>query len=285
MSLKFNCPGCKKSIRVTMQHAGLKANCPACGTLLKIPSREKLQQLEAQLSSTSAISRPAPQPDPAPPAEDPLDDIPLTRWEDDDFNSDQPAAEQRGGANPFSSPLAEDTVAAPHGATSDVEATRRRLLKHEASIRSMGTLFYFGSVIWGLLAMAMIIAGLAGPPQAAADDPPAGLFLGIGVVAVALSAFQFWVARGLRKCDPRVRIPAIVLSAITLLNFPIGTMIGGYFLYLLGGQNGEQILSTEYQQVVAATPHIKHKTSIVVWILLGLLVLFLAFAIVGLIFA
>jgi hypothetical protein len=41
------------------------------------------------------------------------------------------------------------------------------------------------------------------------------------------------------------------------------------------------VLSEQYQQVIAQTEHIKYKTSIVVWIFLGLIVALIIAAVVG----
>jgi hypothetical protein len=41
------------------------------------------------------------------------------------------------------------------------------------------------------------------------------------------------------------------------------------------------VFSEEYQRVIAETPHIKYRTSIVVWILLGLLLLLIAIAVLA----
>jgi hypothetical protein len=65
-----------------------------------------------------------------------------------------------------------------------------------------------------------------------------------------------------------------------LIGFPIGTLISVYFLYLLLSQKGAYVFSPEYAQVIAATPHIQYKTSIVVWIFLGLLLVVIFLAIV-----
>lgn len=42
-----------------------------------------------------------------------------------------------------------------------------------------------------------------------------------------------WVGTLLRQHHPRARLPAIVLSAFALLNFPVGTAIGVYGLWTL----------------------------------------------------
>jgi len=54
-----------------------------------------------------------------------------------------------------------------------------------------------------------------------------------------------------------------------LIGFPIGTLIHGYILYLYWGTKGRKVFSPEYKQIIAGTPHVKYKTSIIIWILLG----------------
>ena len=85
---------------------------------------------------------------------------------------------------------------------------------------------------------------------------------------------------GLRQQKPWSRIIATVGSVISLIGFPMGTIIGGYILYLLWGEKGRTVFSPAYTGVIAATPHLKYKTSIIVWILLGLLGLLTATLIV-----
>ena len=72
-----------------------------------------------------------------------------------------------------------------------------------------------------------------------------------------------------------------MLSAIGLLGFPIGTLINGYILYLFLSKKGRTIFAPAYQDVIAATPHVKYRTSIVIWIFLALLVGLILFAAVG----
>lgn len=62
-------------------------------------------------------------------------------------------------------------------------------------------------------------------------------------------------------------------AVVGLLGFPIGTLINGYFLYLLGSRSGATIFTPQYRQVVERTPEIKYKTPIWMWILITLLVL------------
>jgi hypothetical protein len=75
------------------------------------------------------------------------------------------------------------------------------------------------------------------------------------------------------------RIPTGILSGLGLLGFPLGTLINGYILYLIFSQKGKTVFSEEYQAVIEQTPHIKYRTSILVWILLGLVLLVIGIAI------
>lgn len=101
------------------------------------------------------------------------------------------------------------------------------------------------------------------------------------LVLAALAALYYCIGMGLRRLDPKVRTVSMIMTGFGLLGFPIGTLISGYILYLLASEKGKEVLSVEYQGIVAATPHIKYRTSIVVWILVGLLVVGLLGAFLG----
>ncbi|MEJ1963822.1 MAG: hypothetical protein WDO56_20595 [Gammaproteobacteria bacterium] len=93
---------------------------------------------------------------------------------------------------------------------------------------------------------------------------------------------SIFVGRGLRKLRPWARITTLVLSGIGLLGFPVGTLINGYILYLLLAKKGKRIFEDDYPAIVAATPDVKHRTSVVTWIALGILVLLLVGIVVAL---
>ena len=46
-----------------------------------------------------------------------------------------------------------------------------------------------------------------------------------------------------------------------MISFPIGTILGGYFLYLLLSKKGAYICSAEYKRIINATPQMKVRTS------------------------
>ncbi len=71
------------------------------------------------------------------------------------------------------------------------------------------------------------------------------------------------VARGVRKLAPWARITTIVLAAIGLLGFPVGTLINGYILYLMLSKKGKRIFEDDYRRhhrghAARQIPHVHH---------------------------
>ena len=162
--------------------------------------------------------------------------------------------------NPYSAPTAAVEDVTP-GVDAYAEATRREHIDHEASIQSIGLLYYFGGFSLAVAALVSLFGALDGLVR-----------LGMLALLAVLAVLMFAMGRGLRALKPGIRIPAIVFAAIGLLGFPVGTLINAYVLYLLLSKKGRMILSPEYADIVAATPHIKYQTSWVVRIFLGLII-------------
>jgi len=61
----------------------------------------------------------------------------------------------------------------------------------------------------------------------------------------------------------------------------VGTLINGYILWLVLSKKGRFILSKDYAAIVAATPHVKYRTSpwILVWIVVGAILLMILIAV------
>jgi hypothetical protein len=154
---------------------------------------------------------------------------------------------------------------------------RQRHINHEASVRSAGTLYYLSGIL-------LILAGAVGMFNNGIIPGPtrniifSAFFFGLG-------ALQFWIGSGLRGLKSRGRIGGGIISTIGLLGFPMGTLINAYILYLLFSSKGATVFSKEYQQVIAQTPDIKYRTSIIVWIFLALLVALVGFAFISSIFS
>lgn len=158
-------------------------------------------------------------------------------------------------------------------ATQAAEDLRNAHIKHEASVKSIGVLYYLGAV-------AVFMAGIA------ALIPGATKVTGLEAVFVAgfllaLSVAQILVGTGLRRLRRWARIPTGILAGVGLLGIPIGTLINGYILYLIFSKKGAMVFSDQYQAAIAQTPHIKYRTSKLIWILLGLVLLVIALAIIG----
>jgi len=162
--------------------------------------------------------------------------------------------------NPYSAPTA---VIADVGVDAEMEAIRREHISIEASLRSVGLLYYLGTI-------GFIVSGIV---------TFAGLF-GFGTISLVLGVAMGVVGYGLRTLQPWVRIPAIILAVLGLLGFPIGTLINGYVLYLLLCTKGRFVFTPEYESIRKATPHVRYRTSIIVWIVVGFLVLAIASAVV-----
>jgi hypothetical protein len=165
--------------------------------------------------------------------------------------------------NPYAAPAApvEDV-----SANAEAEAIRKAHISHEASVKAVGILYYLGGI-------GVTVAALGGLMAA---KGAAGVGMTVGLLAVGVG--QFFAGYGVRALRPWGRIVGCILSAIGLIGFPIGTLINGYILYLFLSKKGRTIFAPEYQDVIAATPHVKYKTSILVWIFLALLLALFVFA-------
>jgi hypothetical protein len=174
--------------------------------------------------------------------------------------------------NPYEAPQSMQAARPAQEDPSEFERIRKQHLNHEASLQGIGSLYCLGA---GLL-IAGAALGLIGSAVEEHYDQA-----GIMALFVALGVLQGWIGLGLRRLRPNVKVAAGIVSAIGLLAFPMGTLINGYILYLLFSQKGTYILSPGYQEIIAATPHIRYRTSIIVWIFLGLLVFVIGLGILG----
>lgn len=168
--------------------------------------------------------------------------------------------------NPYAPPKAQVEDVVP--LADEAEAIRREHIQREASIRSIGTLYYLGGGVMLLAAFAFPV--LFAGKQVPSLGLPEGLFAAIFLV---LGVGSLFVGRGLRALRPWARITATVLAILGLLRPPVGTLINVYILYLLFSEKGRRIFASDYPDIVAATPDIKAKTSMLIWVLLGILLL------------
>lgn len=122
-------------------------------------------------------------------------------------------------------------------------------MKQHVSI--LGILYIVFGVLGILVAIGMLLlfGGAAGIVGAAQEDPEAAVAVPIlGVIAAVvfvvitlLSLPGLAVGIGLTKFQPWARIGALVLSALNLLNFPFGTALGVYGLWILLHKDTEAV--------------------------------------------
>ncbi len=167
--------------------------------------------------------------------------------------------------NPYAPPKArvEDVVqAAP-----EAEAIRRKYIKHEASIRACGILDYIGGVAFCFLGGGLLLSNTLYRSSAVG----AGTLFAVAAVYLAIGILSIIVGFGIRRLRPWARVVSVILSAIGLLEIPIGTVINAYILYLLVSRKGQLIFTAQYAQIIAATPHVRYRSFLVLWVLLGVL--------------
>jgi uncharacterized membrane protein (DUF2068 family) len=120
-------------------------------------------------------------------------------------------------------------------------------------VKALGALFIALSVLGLLFALGIIVvfgfsAGIVG---VAADPNDAEIAVPIlGLIATGLTTFLLIVSLpgiiagwGLLQFKPWARILGIVVSAIHLINFPVGTALGIYGLWVLLNTQTEPLFS------------------------------------------
>ncbi len=101
----------------------------------------------------------------------------------------------------------------------------------------------------GAMLLALVLGGTAGIVGAAADAEDAAIAIPIlGIAGSALSVFliafalpNLIIGWGLLTFKSWARIAGIVLSAISLINIPFGTILGLYGLWVLLNKDTERL--------------------------------------------
>ena len=184
-----------------------------------------------------------------------------------------PPAPTTGNINPYAAPMGAPSVASTTGGSS-AESLRNQHIQQEASIKSIGSLYMIGGTlgtVFGAIGMVGAIIGLAQGGEEAV------LILGMVVLYLSFGAGFLLMGMGLRKLNGAARIAAIVMSCLGLLGFPFGTLIHGYFLYLLLNEKAGVIFSERYREAVRQTPHIKPQMSFILKVLLAILIVLVVF--------
>lgn len=169
-------------------------------------------------------------------------------------------------ANPYAAPKAE-LIPVVEGDRDEALAIRRAHLRHEAGLRSLGALWVFGGLVLLLMSAALFLS----------DEVPAAASAVAVVVGVAFLA----CARDVRQLSPRARVTGSILAAFSLINIPVGTLIGLYALYLFHSEKGRVVLDVDYARIRELTPDVKYRTSVLVWIALAVFLAAVAFGVLA----
>jgi hypothetical protein len=189
------------------------------------------------------------------------------------FAAPAPATPAPVSDNPYASPTADVSPyqdVAP-GSLGEAERVRRYYLTHEASVQSIGSLYYLSAVMLSVMLLAMIFG------KAGGLFDPQTLVICVGMIGLSVV-----FGRGLRTLRPWVRIPVGIFAGIGLLGFPLGTLISAYILYLLFSRKGAMVFSPGYQEIIRQTPHIRYRTS---KLAMGCLLLFLGLVVLAIVAA
>jgi hypothetical protein len=161
--------------------------------------------------------------------------------------------------NSYASPLADIGVSASDAATmTQAERVRHQHLNREAAIQAIGLLWYLGG---GFQCLSSVVGAgvlfIYPTIDSSASVFLAGVF-SIGLVSIA-------IAHWLRHFFSGGRLSIGVLSAFAMLGFPFLALVNAYVLYLLFSRKGAMVFSSEYQEIMRQTPHMKYGTAVVIW--------------------
>jgi hypothetical protein len=124
----------------------------------------------------------------------------------------------------------------------------------ESHVKVLGVLYIILGTL-GTLAALVILFIFGGAAAflgiAAHENPEAGIAIPIiGIVGSGLFLFKLIISVpgiivgvGLLKFRPWARMVTIVLSALNLINFPIGTLLGIYGLWVMLSRGTEQLFN------------------------------------------
>jgi hypothetical protein len=121
----------------------------------------------------------------------------------------------------------------------------------QTHVKVLGILYLVVSSVYLLMAafLLLVMGGTAGIVGATADPQDAAIAIPVlGIAGTALAMFLgvfalpgLLTGYGLLNFRPWARILGIVLSALSLINIPIGTLMGAYGLWVLLSKDTERL--------------------------------------------
>lgn len=123
-------------------------------------------------------------------------------------------------SNPFEPPRAQVEQAAP----THQKGKLQPYVKAGRVIRLMAML--------GLVGFVGVGAAVLMPAMSVGQSAPVGLFLVLAVM-LALVLGLFFVGSAVMRHESWARVLGIIYGVVSLIGFPIGTVVGGYVLWQL----------------------------------------------------
>lgn len=205
-----------------------------------------------------------------------------------------PPSQPEDEVNPYAAPESDPEPVEPDLPPDSTEAIRRAHLNHEASVKAVGTLYLLSAVLLGFSGV-VVLANLRSLPAEIRTIQAASAVFNL-VLAVVFG----FVAHGLRRLLPWGRWLAVgvicTLLVLSLGNIAyiamvnpamagftagvalVSALIPAYILYLLLSEKGRMVFSPQYKRVIAQTPHVKYRTSCIIW---GFVAVLVALVVIG----
>ena len=302
------CPKCKTKFKLSTEQLGKAVRCNSCQAKFRTaapkaagegrsakpkaksksksapakPAKKTPRTLEDELFSSAPLKPGAPDPLGNFVLEDPgFGELELPDPEDDGGDSDDNMFADR--AHLMENPALKGRNAASSGSgakSGDARKMRERLLGHEEAVKSLGFLQMFGGGFGTLgcllLCVTLLFTKTENPEQEAFIRYAWIIF----IPSLCFSIFSVFVGWSVYKLQSWSKIAATILLIPNLLSIPIGTVISGYFLWVLHNEKGKEVFSKEYQRAIKATPDMRPGKRLI--IILGVLVVVLFLIAVGL---
>jgi hypothetical protein len=132
----------------------------------------------------------------------------------------------------------------------------------QTHVKVLGVVYlaFGGLMLLGALFLLVMMGGVAGIVGASADPEDAAIAIPVlGFAGTALALFlgvfslpSLATGYGLINYKEWARVLGIVLSAINLINIPLGTIVGAYGLWVLLNKETERLFSSG--AIVSSTP-------------------------------
>ncbi len=191
--------------------------------------------------------------------------------------------------NPYAFSDEESGTQSEHS-DSEMEEIRNENLSHEGMVQGVGVFFLISGTLALMLAAIFGAALVKGElPRALPErpDPDSRIVVTEEVAWVLLIVYgisapiALTLGQSLRRLSNGARITAAILTIPGLLGIPVGTLVAAIILYILLSPKGAYVCTSEYREVIEATPEIRYRTSPIIKVLVGIFLFFMVIALIA----